>query len=108
MVEAVVTIEVIIPFVRLALPSKLTNPHDQVGPRGKKERGKNIVLLEKNSRVYNKKVKPRPICVRYLVLKAVGHIHDGLSAFKFSHKWMKVMLLKSLTIVDIFELLNSN
>lgn len=82
-----------VPSARLAIVSKLSDLYDrvyEVEALEKRSRNRESIWLsyqKKISKAYDKKVKPRSLSVRYLVLKIAGHIQKGLSASYFVSRW---------------------
>lgn len=76
--------KVMVPSARLAFTSKLKNSHDHTydiesfEKRTRSAENKWLSYQKQISKVYNKQVRPRTLCVDNLILKAAMHVQKAL------------------------------
>lgn len=46
-----------------------------------------ILIINRLAEIIIEKLKPRPQCVRTLIIKTIGHVQKGLNTSKFAHAW---------------------
>lgn len=94
-----VLIRVMVSSARLVLTRKVSDSHNYIYVEALDENRQNIEdkwlsCKRQISKTYNKRVRPWPLNVGYLVLEAPGHVKKGLNASKFAPKWEVLYIIR--------------